>query len=399
VAVASSAKARAAVRAIVALPVDAVGVMAEPASAPAAAVVAGGSAEAAPRASAPPVAGRATRRTTPRRATKPASAVPPSPVAEPRVVAAQVEALRPEPASAVPPSPVAEPRVVAAQVEATRPVAKAAAEPGAAARPARLAAAKKPGRVSTLLPAACPTCGRLLEVIPTATRRCADCRAHIVVKRVDGRIVLVAETVSRQFEAERRRIVDSERYKREGSRWLQMAALAGAAPEILEARARAVAARPTPEAVVSARTLYDTTVERACHAARRAHDWRFLTELRWRQARAYHRAAGSPVPPDPNVLALLREGIEASLRRIAEVARDAELAAGTCCETCEADAGRVVRISSELRVMSVPHVQCAAGLCGCRWDIPAKQREAVAKLARHRTLTGAAANSRMRREP
>ncbi len=345
------------------LPANAVGVMAEPArdlvataAAPTLRI-----AQARPVDPPPADAPKPARRAG---ATVPAAGDPP------RLIAlASPEAKPPKP-EAKPPKPGAKP-------------------PKPGAKPPHPAGARR-SRVSTLLPAACPTCGRLLDEVPTATRRCTECRQRIVVKRVDGRIVLLAEVAAPLFDAERRRLQDGARLKRECGRWLQLAALAGAAPDVLEARAVAVAARPTPEAVTSARALYATTVDRACRAARRARDWSTISGLRWRQARAYHRAAGAPLPADPFVIAVHRDGIGASLRYIAEFAREAELSGGRCCDACAAQDGRVVRIAAELKASSLPHADCPAGLCGCRWDVPAKRREAVTKLARRRAIPKAA---------
>ena len=214
-----------------------------------------------------------------------------------------------------------------------------------------------------------------------------------MVRRLDGRIVLLAEDVAPFFDAERRRLANAERIKREAGRWLQMAALVGAAPEVLEARARTVAARPTVEAVTTARALYATTVERACRSARQAHDWRTLSDLRFRQARVYHRAAASAVPPDPAVVALHREAIDASLRAIGEMAVEAELVGGACCDTCGTASGRVVRVTAERKAPSVPHADCPAGLCGCRWDIPSRLRAQAMKGPRGRAPARTAAKT------
>jgi hypothetical protein len=268
-----------------------------------------------------------------------------------------------------------------------RPVARPVS-PAKSAAPAKARPRRRKGPIN--LPAACPSCGGVLDEVPTTARRCVECRQRIVVRRIEGRVVLVAEAVAPFFDAHRSRLQGGERIKREAGRWLQMAALAGAAPDVLEARARKVAARPTPEAVTSARALYATTVERACRAARKAHDWKGLADLRFRQAKAYHRAAGATVPAEPAILALHAEAVDASLRRIAELAREAELVGGLCCEACRAASGTVVRITAERRTPSVPHADCPAGLCACRWDVPLKVRQAKGPARRSTTTAGAA---------
>lgn len=272
------------------------------------------------------------------------------------------------------------------------PVMRPASVPGTVPVPKRAPPAKPKARRrkgDTLLPAACPSCGVLLDEIPTAGRRCAACRRRIAVRRIDGRTVLIADTVAPFFDSHRRALLSGERIKREAGRWLQMAALAGALPEVLEARARAVAAKPRPEAVGAARALYATTVERAVRAARKGRDWKAVADLRFRQARAYHRASGSAVPVDAAIAALHREAVEASLRRLREAATDAVLVGGTCCEACRAETGRVVRIAAERREPTVPHAACPAGLCGCRWDTPVIARRSARPRRRETTAAGA----------
>ena len=311
-----------------------------------------------------------------------------APAAAKAVAAAAATPGRPAKAkvAATPASVAAEPPAVT-KPDARKPAATAASPRRAAsgASPAR-GRRKKP---STDLPAACPTCGRLLDDIPTTARRCISCRQRIVPKRLDGRTVLLAEAVVPLFEAERRRLVDGGRLMRECGQWLRLAALVGASPDVLEARARAVAAHPTREAVASAQKLYAATVDRACRAARQSKDWRTLADLRFRQARAYHRASGAPIPPEPAVVALHRDAIDATLRAIAEISREAQLAAAVCCDACSSGNGQIVRISVERKEPSLPHADCPVGLCGCRWELRERRRAAVGDPSRRRGQPGA----------
>ena len=281
-------------------------------------------------------------------------------------------------------APVTVPRSAATAAEPQPKAAKASRPKRATPATAAARGRTRSKAPKTDLPAACPTCGRLLEEVPAASRRCLGCRQRIVPKRIDGRIVLLAEAVIPLFEAERRRLVDGGRLARECGQWLRLAALVGAPEDVLEARARAVAARPTREAVTAARALYASTVERTCRAARRSKDWRTVADLRFRQSRAYHRAAGAPIPPEPAVVLLHREAIDAALRAIAEISREAQLAGGVCCEACSAQSGQVVKIPAERKASSLPHADCPVGLCGCRWEVPERRRAAVTQLARRR---------------
>jgi hypothetical protein len=262
---------------------------------------------------------------------------------------------------------------------------KAAPAKTATAKSARTKAARaKAAPVPVASAASCPYCAVLLEPEPASSRRCAQCRQRIIVKRVDGRKVFLAEAVIPVFEAERRRIADGSRFAREAHRWLRLAVVAGAPPERVEQRALAAQARPSEDAVAASRALYLATVEHAYQDARRAHRWDEASRVRRDQAMALYRAAGVSEPPSEAILKLHREAVAAELRGIAEMVRDAELAAATCCDTCREDDHRIVRISAELRAPSLPHAGCPKGLCACHWDLPMSHRATVQRYARRR---------------
>ena len=228
----------------------------------------------------------------------------------------------------------------------------------------------------------CPYCAAILEPVPTTSRRCTQCRQRMILKRVDGRSVLLVEASLPVFEAERRRLADAPRFSRECGRWLRLAAVAGAASERVEVRARAAQVRPSEAEVEAARALYLTAVERAFRQARHEGRWEDASRIRRDQAQALHRVEGSPTPPSAEVLRLHREGAAVALRGIAEILREAELVTATCCDACRADDRLVVRITAELRAPRLPHPSCPRGLCGCRWRVPARHRAAVRRHAR-----------------
>jgi hypothetical protein len=201
-----------------------------------------------------------------------------------------------------------------------------------------------------------------------------------VVKRVAGRAVYLTEAAVEVFEAERRRSASAGRLTRERTRWLKLAAAAGASPE---RSSRLLSAEVSDEVVASARTLYLAAVERSFAAARRERRWEDAARIRREHAAVLYRIAGSPVPPSSEVLKLHRDGVTAELRGIAEIARDAELVAATCCDTCRADDGRVLRIAAELRAPRLPHDGCPKGLCRCRWAL-ATPRTTVQHYLRRR---------------
>ena len=277
----------------------------------------------------------------------------------------------------------------AAKPAAGKPATGKAATPKAAtAKPARPARTKAGRSTAAPVPvasaASCPYCAVLLEPEPSSSRRCAQCRQRIIVKRVDGRKVFLAEAVIPVFEAERRRIADGSRFAREAHRWLRLAVVAGAPPERAEQRALAAQARPSEDAVAASRALYLATVEHAYQDARRARRWDEASRVRRDQAMALYRAAGVSAPPSEAILKLHREAVAAELRGIAEMVREAELAAATCCDACHDDDHRIVRISAELRAPSLPHAACPKGLCACHWDLPMSHRATVQRYARRR---------------
>jgi hypothetical protein len=329
----------------------------------------------------------------PRKARPKSAAEPVKPKPEPAAVPAEAKAK----AKAATPAKAKAATAVPAKAKAAAVTAKAKAEPGAvpakakATPPAKAVAAPAkavaaPAKAATFV-AWCPTCAIPLEPAPTSSRRCAQCRQRIIVKRIEGRTVFLAEAVLPVFEAERRRVANASRLARECQRWLRLAAIAGAPAERVEARALAAVARPSEEAVTASRILYIGTVERAYQQARRERRWEDASRIRRDHALVLHRDAGSPVPPSEAVLKLHRDAMAASLRGVAEIIRDAELVAGTCCDACRADDRRIVRISAELRVPSLPHEACPKGLCGCRWDLPTRHRATLLRQARRRANT------------
>jgi len=249
-----------------------------------------------------------------------------------------------------------------------------------AAKPAKAPRKATPAVVAAA--ASCPYCAVLLQPPPSSSQRCAGCRQRIVVRRVDGRAVYLAEAAVPVFEAERRRIARVGPLTRERDRWLKLAATAGAPVARVE---RLTSAPLSATAVDGARTLYATTVERSFRAAKRERRWEDASRIRREQALATFRAAGSPTPVPSEIVGLHRDGVAAELRGIAEVAREAELVGASCCDACKADDGGIFRIATELRLRRLPHDGCPRGLCRCTWDLPAPYRTSMRRYFRRRT--------------
>jgi hypothetical protein len=308
---------------------------------------------------------------------------------------------RPTPrAVAVGQDSAAAPKVASAEevtaVQALEPAQLAAAGRPASAR--RIATGAKPAgstpgrgtvrrktakkaKPSPASPAFCPYCAQLLQPAPASSRRCDRCRQRIVVKRVDGRAVYLTEAALPVFEAERQRLAGAGRFMRERDRWLRLAASVEAPAD---RAARLAAAAPCEDVVKAARTLYLGTVDRAFRTAKHDHEWNRAARLRREQAAALFRIAGSPSPPPADILAMFREGVEAELRGIAELAREAEVVSSSCCDACRADDRKSFRISAELRGRRLPHDGCPKGLCRCRWGLAARDRTTMRQLMRRR---------------
>jgi hypothetical protein len=228
---------------------------------------------------------------------------------------------------------------------------------------------------------ACPNCGVALDPPPDHTRRCPSCRRQIVVRHYEGRAVYLTEAAVEVFEAERQHELDQQRWTRERGTWLQLAQRVGAPAD---RREHLAAAALTAVSVAASRDLYLDTAERAVRAARRDRRWAEVAQIRRRQAAALHEEAGAHLPPSDEIVALYREGVAATLRKLAQVSRDAELVGAACCQACRAGNERIFRIADELRTPRLPHAGCPRGLCACDWW-PA--------------LTGAAKKPRRRRAP
>jgi hypothetical protein len=239
----------------------------------------------------------------------------------------------------------------------------------------------KPAPAPSVVEASCPYCALLLQPPPKASRGCPRCRHRIIVKRVDGRAVYLTEAAVLSFDAERRRTASSRRWTQERQRWLKLAAAAGAPAQ---PAARLAAAQLSEDVVEAARTLYMITVERSFRSAKHDRRWEDASQIRREQAMALFRLAGSPLTPPEGIVKLQRDGVAAELRGIAEIASDAELVSAACCDVCQADDGRICRITQELRVPRLPHHGCPKGLCHCRWDLAVRDRTGVRRYRRRR---------------
>lgn len=234
---------------------------------------------------------------------------------------------------------------------------------------------------SPIASVACPNCGVALDPPPDHTRRCPSCRRQIVVRHFEGRAIYLTEEAVEVFEAERQHEIDEQRWARERGTWLQLAQRAGAPAD---RRARLAAAALTAVSVAASRDLYLAAAERAARAARRDKRWDEMAQIRRRQAAALHEEAGAHLPPSDEIVALYREGVAATLRKLAQVSRDAELVGAACCQACRADNEHIFRIADELRTPRLPHAGCPRGLCTCDW---------------WPTVTSAAKKPRRRRAP
>ncbi len=212
--------------------------------------------------------------------------------------------------------------------------------------------------------ATCPYCATLLDPAPERGRLCPRCRRRIVVRRVDGRRVLLTTEALDVFEAERDRETNERTWTDERRRWL---ALAKGVSAPVNRVARLAALRPSEAVVVASKDLYLAAAERAVRTARRDKHWDKVARIRREQAAALYRASGSAIPPPDEVVTLHRAWSAAALRSLVGVGAQVELVAAGCCAICERDNGRAFRIAAELRAQRLPHAGCPKGLCPCDW--------------------------------
>jgi hypothetical protein len=213
--------------------------------------------------------------------------------------------------------------------------------------------------------AACPYCAVLLDPAPERGRLCPRCRRPIVVRRVDGRRVLLTKEALDVFEGERDRESRERIWADERRRWLALAKGVSAPDN----RVTHLGSMPPSEAVVAAsKDLYLAAAERAVRAARRDKKWDVVAGIRRAQVAALYRAAGSPIPAPDEFVALHREWSVATLRSLVGFGDRVELVAAGCCAICGRDNDGVFRIAAELRTPRLPHEACPKGLCPCDWS-------------------------------
>ena len=248
------------------------------------------------------------------------------------------------------------------------------------ARGARDSVKRRPRAAGPVV--SCPYCASVLQPPPVASRRCPRCRQKIVVRRLADRAVYLTEAAVPIFEAERRRMANAGRWTTERDRWLDLALTSGAAGD----RAARLIREPIAEGVVAAaRTLYLATVDRSVRSARLERRWEEAARIRFAQAQALYRLAGSPASLPDDVVRIHRDGIAAALHGIGEVSKSAELRAGSCCGTCQAEDGQMVRIAGELRSPRLPHPSCPKGLCRCRWYLADRDRAIVTTMLKRQS--------------
>ena len=229
----------------------------------------------------------------------------------------------------------------------------------------------------------------LLDPAPERGRLCPRCRRPIIVRRVNGRRVLLTKEALDVFEAERGRESREHGLVSERRRWLALARGVSAPAKRV---AKLEAALPTAAAVAASKDLFMNAAEQAARSARREKHWREVARIRREQAAALYREAQSPIPPSDEVLALHRAWSEAALHSLAGFGPQAELVSSGCCHICQKDDGRAFRITVELKAQRLPHAGCPKGLCACDWW-PLPGSKAKAKRARPRAASSAGSSA------
>jgi len=230
--------------------------------------------------------------------------------------------------------------------------------------PAEPPDAEAPPRPVDLPVQRCPYCAVAIDPPPTRSRRCPSCRRPIVVRRIDGRSVLLTVEAVEIFDRERQRAADELRWASERSEWLRLAATVNADPARV---ARLAGRRLSADVVDDSRALYLAAADDAARRGRVAKRWSDVSRIRRQQASALFEVAGRPVPPPPDIVKVRRDAMLAELRAMAKQYKGAELVSAGCCRICRADDGQVFVIAAELRTPRLPHPGCSKGLCACDW--------------------------------
>ena len=183
---------------------------------------------------------------------------------------------------------------------------------------------------------------------------------------MDGATVYLTASAAAVVEAERRRDADVKLWTDARRHWITLAVSVHAPVDLC----KKIAAMPISErAVEAARAIYRTASDQAVRDARETGAWVRVARIRDIEADELYRDAGSPKPPPADILALYRESRSAVLHSLAVHGTVAELAASTCCPTCRADEGVLVKIATELHKQRLPHAECPRGLCRCDWSM------------------------------
>ena len=236
---------------------------------------------------------------------------------------------------------------------------------------------------------ACPYCAVKLDPPPARSRRCPSCREPIVVRRLDGRTILLAESAVPIFDRQRQRVANLEAWTAGRRRWLALAEGVRAPA----ARVARVAHADLDETTVdTARSLYVSSADKRVRIARASKRWTEVARIRRQQAAVLFADSGSAVPPPDDIAALHREGMLAELHALAKAYKDVELVGAGCCPTCRAGDGKVFRIAAELREPRLPHPDCPKGLCACEWwvAVPGPKRRQRRKASPAPVATEAA---------
>lgn len=223
----------------------------------------------------------------------------------------------------------------------------------------------------------CPYCAAVIDPPPARSRRCPSCRRPIVVRRIDGRSVLLTAEAVEIFVRERQRVAVELRWASERAAWLRSAATVNADPARI---ARLAQARLSADVVDDSKALYLAAAENEARKARVAKRWSDVSRIRRHQATALFDAAGRPIPPPADIVKVRRDAMIAELRALAKQYKGAEVVSSGCCRICRADNGQVFVIAAELRTPRLPHTGCSKGLCACDWWLampgPRKRRRA-----------------------
>lgn len=214
--------------------------------------------------------------------------------------------------------------------------------------------------------ASCPYCSTQIVPTPPRSRKCPHCRAPIVVRTVEGRKHLLREYAVPAWEAEQARIAHERSWMYDRDDALGGARVYGAT----EADVSAVERMPlSPAAIRAAKDLQHSAAQRAALREMKVGRLGEAAVIYLEMAQHAYEEAGEPEVMPERVVTLRRAWSDLTLRSYQQFGgRYVTIYRGECCTTCRRARAGKIRIADELAAPTLPHADCAEGICACDYS-------------------------------